>query len=219
MDTPMGNTKSFSNQNMILKPTSRDAVTQTQLSALLGTAATLNGILQSMVAVDGGNEMGGRNDGGVRAAVETSLANALHRIDILLDDSQRWGMEHQNALEEAIIGAHKSIQALNEVAVAPHTRFRPQLAQLTDGSWIAFLGDKDDLANALVGAGDSPKAALKAFDMVFNNEIPQHLMQWIKQDTENEKQTLDRNGTDTNTGDAGPENSSEGNSPEVGPER
>lgn len=176
----------------------RDNVTQMQLSSLLSTAATLNGILTSMLAFDAGEREGGKLDGGVRSSVENSILGVCNRIDEIISDSPRWTLEKQNALEDSLLATHKSIQRTNEIACAPHSRFHPRLASLPDGMWIAFLGNVDDLENALVGCGDSPQAAIKSFDMLFNGEIPAHLLHWITKPIKNdEQQTLDTNATGT----------------------
>lgn len=181
-----------------MKMIDRDSVTHSQLSALLGTLATMNGVL---AALDASEQEGGKTDGGVRMAVENTMVGVCDRIDSLVADTQRWTMEKRNELEATMIETHKSIQRANEMLIAPHARFKPKLAQLSDGSWIVFLGEITDLDHALLGAGESPRAAIKAFDMLFNGEIPPELMHWIKQRDSNEKPNLDTNATGTVSGD------------------
>jgi len=177
----------------------RDAVTHTQLSSLLGAAATMHGMFVSMTDTDGS----GITDGGARMAIETTLVEICNRIGDIIGDKQRWSLDSQNSLEASLIEAHVAIRRANEMAAAPHMRFKPKLAQLSDGMWIAFLGDINDLGNAILGLGENPAAAVKAFDMVFEGQVPEHLMKWIQEKQNNESQqnekNLDTGGIDSTT--------------------
>jgi lambda repressor-like predicted transcriptional regulator len=164
----------------------RDSITRAQLESLLSTAATMGGLLFQIQGLDEQN--GGILDGGAKSAVEATLINVCNRIDTLMEEKDRWSMVHQDTLEATLTKMYdqntqliaKQV-AIHEEALAPHSRYRPSLRKLPDGMWIAILGTVEDLENALIGIGDCPAKAIKAFDMLFEGHLPAHILEWMTQ--------------------------------------
>lgn len=168
--------------NKMVPIQSRDQVTQTQVGTVLSTIATMIPLLH----IRHSDDSAGRLDGGTLMAVETTLCNACDRLDKILTDESRWGIESHCRLENHLANLYhehaKTLklqqQQIYELA-KPHIRYSPQIGRLTDGTWIAFLGDIEDLNNAVVGVGGCPAQALEAFDEMFNGNVPSHLLAWM----------------------------------------
>jgi hypothetical protein len=166
--------------NKVIPIQSRDQVTQTQVGTVLSAIVTVLPLLNRHEAFN--NQM----DEGTVAVVEGTLINACDRLNKILNDDSRWGIEGQCRLENHLANFYhehtKTLklqqQQIYELA-KPHTRHNPQLGRLNDGTWIAFLGDIDDINNAIVGVGGCPAQALEAFDEMFNGRVPSHLQAWI----------------------------------------
>lgn len=200
--------------NKIVPIPSRDQVTQIQIGTVLSAIATMIPLMHIRLdEVDGG-----AMDGGTKAAVQVSLITACNRLDEILKDDSRWDMKEHNDLEKQLSNLYheharvlKMQQQQIEYLSRPHVRHSPQLGKTRDGSWIAVLGDIEDIDNSIVGIGESPAKALEAFDDMFNSGVPAHLLAWImlreealknnqtpptKQEYD-EKQTMDPNGPST----------------------
>lgn len=126
-------------------------------------------------------------DGGSAAAAQATFINTCDRLDKILADESRWSMEIQKSLEASlseVYEIHKKLLTEQREAIrtlnAPHSRFKPTLYALTDGNYAAILGDIKDLDNAIAAVGQSPAAALIAWDMIFRGEIPADLFNWLK---------------------------------------
>lgn len=120
-------------------------------------------------------------------AAENTFIKVMANFDAILDDSARWSLAKQQALEADFMKAHALNMAyLEEQAEfartmnAPHFRFKPQLLRLRDGRMLALLGSVDDLDNSIVGVGASAGEALKQFDETFNAGVPSDVMDWAK---------------------------------------
>jgi len=143
-------------------------------------------------------------DGGVKAAMESTIVRACSRLDSILDENPRWTISEspvekylstQSALAEAQM-------KLTQHAMKPHQRHKPALIKMSDGNWCAILGDVDDLENAVTGIGRTPQEALEAFDGMFTGQIPPALLDFlnaIKTKLENEP-NLDREGNSNTDG-------------------
>jgi hypothetical protein len=129
---------------------------------------------------------GGKNDGGARAAVETTLINICNRFDAIIADEPRWTLTNHGSLEDSFKQVYQQhARMLSEQANAyaeintPHARLKPSLLKLPDGSWVAFLGDLNDINNAVVGTGTCPANAVAAFDAMYSGEVPKELQEWL----------------------------------------
>lgn len=218
----------------------RDMINQVQVNSVLqifGAAASV--LIQSENLEE---DRGGKLDGGTKAAIESTLIRACARLDNLLEDEPRWTLEIGNSLEAKLSEIYtQNARMLSEQAnayaefSAPHTRLQPQLVHMSDGTWIAFCGDPSNLDNALVGAGNCPDNALKAFDALFKGEVPAHLAKWItdreasiaaggpplefkQQQQPNEKTTLDEKRPEHPPAPAGRRKQHPRNSKKAGPD-
>ena len=158
----------------------RDQITQMQVGTVLSTIATM------IPLINRHDSFNSQIDEGAMAVVEGTLINACHRLDTILMDDSRWNIEGICRLETHLANLyheHAKTLKLQQQQMydlqRPHIRHNPQLGRLTDGSWIAFLGDPNDLNNAVIGVGGCPAQALEAFDEMFNGRVPSHLQAWI----------------------------------------
>jgi len=126
-------------------------------------------------------------DGGVQSAAESAFIKCCAALETVLDDSTRWTLEVQNVVESQIKESlraqakyFESQTALTEMQRCPHYVYKPYLMPLIDGRFMAFLGDINDLENAIIGIGESPAEALFSFDEVFNKGvIPDSMVDWL----------------------------------------
>jgi hypothetical protein len=218
---------------------SRDQVTQVQIGTVLSSIATLVPFFQLIRYEDDEAFKNGALDGGTKAAVQTTLIKACSRLDKILDEDSRWSLDSIRTLETHLSGLYheqaklirlqqQQIYNLNR----PHMKHNPALGRLNDGSWIAFLGDLNDINNAVIGVGGSPAQALEAFDEMFNGNIPSHLTAWMAVREEalknglqpptkaeyDQKQTMDRAGSGDSTTHEGDGRDLRDNSENLGPD-
>jgi hypothetical protein len=213
----MGSSKTGKNEGVAPDPVQvlhRDLSTQSQLGILLTVSESMMKFLcienEPVPSGDGGRQV--QLNGESRIAAEATLIRACNRIDLILDDDKRWGLEFQTRLEALfeknteiardIADRQKKLiddtaakeRALMEAALeakTPHNLFRPSLSPLGDGNWIAYVGDPDHIEAAVIGSGPSPAAALKAFDLAFNGELSAEQQRLVEQ-VKNETNTLDK---------------------------
>lgn len=168
---------------------SREQVTNLQVSTLLSSLSTIlpyyrrNGGWKDD---DDDSPRVNRTDGGAAMAMENTIINIFDRLDEIMTDQTRWGMDSTNTLEKHLAMLYtehaKTLklqqQQLYELA-RPSNRHNPSMFRLRDGSWLAILGRIEDIDNAIVGVGGSPEQALEAFDEMFKGRIPSHLVAWM----------------------------------------
>lgn len=166
----------------------RDLSTQTQVQILLGIAQTMIGFLvnpdRESETIPGSHPAPGE----ARSSAEVTLINACNRLDTIIADPKRWGLDYQLSLEklfsetanraksvakkqqqlldEEIRKAEAQTRAAQEIH-SPHFRYKPVLFAMKDGSWTAFLGDEEHPEFGISGAGLSPAEALQDFDRAF----------------------------------------------------
>jgi hypothetical protein len=184
----------------------RDSVTNLQVSTLLNVVMTLTGVLLNPTRENDDPNWRDRKklDGGALAAAETTFINVCSRIDEILADKTRWNFEAQNQLESEIAKVYQQqrlalkaqTEATEEIS-SPHRQYNPKLVKLSDSSWIAILGDENNLDNAIVGVGYSPAEALAAFDGMFKGDLPDSVAHWLAEHeameiTEKQKQNEDK---------------------------
>lgn len=171
----------------------RDAATAQQVNTVLGilgmALSSLNSISRLKLDMDDNEESDEYKHvitGESRVAAETTFINSCERLDKILKDDSRWSMEHQDREErnrQAIVDSQLELQrqqtALAAEMTTPHFRYRPTVARATDGDWIAFIGDPNDLRNAIVGVGQKPQEAIDDFDKKFGEPMPSVVMQWL----------------------------------------
>lgn len=173
--------------------TSREAITQQQLTLLLHTAQTLTHCLngggpRSIFDPEGSLQKEGTSmDGGVKSALESTVIRALGCMDDIIGDKTRWSVEAHNEMEKRLqemmveqTNLAKAQEKLALMQLAPHSRYKPSLIKHVALGWVAFLGSMQDLDNSIFGTGPSPAAALADFDSQFNGEMPERLAQWLR---------------------------------------
>lgn len=218
----------------------RDLSTASQVNTILSVAGlTLSALGHFMQSPLEEPNPQNRLAGEARIAAESTFINACHTLDEILADKNRWNNSFQEKLEADYEQLHKQQQEFFETQQAasdeintPHFRYRPTLARLVSGAFCAFLGNADDLENAICGMGRTPQEALEMFDDVFlGAELDPEVMEWLNRRTlalengkptesypiKNEQEPLDT-GTDsaTNPPEAGGQ-SLPGDSPNSGP--
>lgn len=171
----------------------RDAATAQQVNTVLGilgmALSSLSSISRLQLDMEDNDEDDGYKHvitGESRIAAETTFVNACERLDKILQDESRWSMAHQDRIEkdrQDMVKAQMTLQhhqaALAAEMTSPHFRYRPTVARATDGDWIAFIGDPNDLRNAIVGVGQKPQEAIDDFDKKFGEPMPSVVMQWL----------------------------------------
>jgi hypothetical protein len=161
---------------------------------LLSVCGNLSGVLFSD-DVEHENIPGQRSiDGEAHLAATNTFIKACEKIDSILDDPKRWGIDFQLALEKQYNEVHVNQQENLKTQIAeseqrritaaaivlPHFRYRPALVRLEEGGWAAFLGDVNDLDSGILGLGDNPEAALASFDRAFVGEMTDEVKAWLK---------------------------------------
>lgn len=171
----------------------RDAATAQQINTLLSvfsvTATALASVTRLELDMENNDEdpdLVASITSEARTAVENTLIRCLGRIDKVLDDESRWSMKHQDRIEsdrqelvDAQLKLQKAQAALATEMTMPHFRYRPHVCRALDGDWVAFIGDPNDLNNAIVGAGKTPQAAIDDFDKKFGEPMPQLVTDWL----------------------------------------
>jgi hypothetical protein len=168
---------------------SRDSVNAMQIHTLLNIVGTLTPyILEPAREPENVPNSHKKIDGEAQMAAQVTFIKVCERLDKLVEENDRWTFNTQRTLEADLSNLYRHHTALiQEQIIAtktinlPHNRFRPTLYALKDGNYAAILGSLDDLDNAIAAVGDSPAAALHAWDMLFNGQLPPGLFDWFKQ--------------------------------------
>lgn len=211
----------------------RDLSTGQQINMLLSVCNTMLAALinpeREHETIPGKRALAGE----AHVAAENTFIKACDRLDSIINEKLRWGIGYQLRLEDQYNERHteqlnllKSQQRAEEqrrrsaeTVVAPHFRYRPSLLKLETGEWLAFLGNPENLDNAILGLGPNPEAALASFDSAFTGNIAPEIKKWLEQredDLENgnielraypqaneSTETLDRDENQTPEGPAG----------------
>lgn len=167
---------------------SRYIVTATQVHTLLNVAGMLMPYIlqphQELQNIPSSHKI----DGEAALAAQTTFINVCDRLDKIVADESRWSLDAQKTLEASAAEVYEHHKALlREQIIAtrtlssPHNRYRPTLYKLKDGTYAAILGDINDLENAITAVGDSPLAAMLAWDMIFEGKLDPKLFEWLQQ--------------------------------------
>lgn len=160
----------------------RESVSQHQLISLLSIVETLKSYLISEPpASDSPHRLPPELDGGAHDAAATTLIKACGRIDDLIDDKSRWGLENHDALCKTITslaGSQEKFlaeQTLSSQEIRrPSFQLRPTLF-IVEGRFVAVHGDPMTPGAYIVGQGPTPEAALIDFDAAFLRTPPEQL--------------------------------------------
>jgi hypothetical protein len=217
MDSQMGREKSEPVKGMNTEPLQvlhRDLSTHSQLNALLSVTNSMGQFLTALTGRSAEDWKGADDsfqpewEEGFIAA-ENTLIGACERIDSIIADDARWGLEYQTRLEalfeknseiarsvaekqkglmDEMLAKEKAMREAAEASLAPHLQFHPTLLALGDGTWVAYLGDPSQLSSGILGNGKSPAGALKSFDASFNGALNEDQTRLIERlINENEK--------------------------------
>lgn len=166
---------------------SRDAVTAFQVNVCLGIANSLGAFL-THPDVDPVNphKPGGSMDGGARASAEVTFTKACERLDAILEDKGRWGLEIQRLLELHMVKLANEqmlfLQAQTAVSLAlntPTNLHKPTIINAGGGYFVALLGDPEK--PACLGVGKSPEEACRDFDQSFTGQVTENQLQWLRE--------------------------------------
>ena len=168
---------------------------------------------------------GKRLPGEALIAAENTFIKAFARLDTILEDGSRWGSNFQDKLEadyhkayaENIAFLTAQRKSAEEIS-SPHARLNPQLAKLKSGDWVVMTGNDPGAADAIIGIGPTPDAAIQAFDDAFHGILSPYTEEWMKKHgiETNEIKPLDtNNGNATQDPPPGGEDG-QGNSPDAG---
>jgi len=173
----------------IPKPTlqPQENITQAQVTHLLNIfIPACNFLLADKMHDADSADVGGKNDGGARMAIENTVINVCSRLDTMLAEEPRWSLANHESLEDAfkqVYTQHARMLAEQANAYAeinsPHHNLKPTLVKIPEGSWVAFLGDLSHIEDAIVGVGSCPAHAIEAFDAMFAGEVPENLQAWL----------------------------------------
>jgi|SRR6185295_9539333 len=178
----------MSNQQSKVPFPQRDVVTYNQISNLIQVGSFA---VSSMIA---GNHAEPQKsielDGGCKSSAETLFIKVCDKLDDILNDTDRWTFDSQHTLEGKLekiydqqsVFIEEQTKAAREVNT-PHFSYRPILNRLpVTGEWLAYIGDLEDLDNAVVGIGKTPREALEAFDSLFTGDpMPDKLVEWLQE--------------------------------------
>lgn len=201
-------------ENNAVQVLHRDLSTQSQLGMLLSVSSHMMSFLSAEQKAETEGFQPGREEAHI--AAENTLMTACDRIDQIIKDDKRWGLEFQTRLEALFEKNTKIAQEVaekqkklieeatareglqKEAAIRegkPHVRFRPALFSMPDHTWVAYLGDPADLSSGIMGSGPSPAAALESFDLAFAGQLTQEQEQTIPLiQHEHKSLDLERNG-------------------------
>lgn len=156
----------------------RDAITSVQISTLLQVAGMMFNFITNPRQESGEMPKSSAVDGESQSAAQTTFFAVCDRLELLIKEDGRWGMDIQNNLEahlRAVYQLQAQNLALTNAAVKdtmrPSHRLQPELSKNADGLWQAVFGDINDLDSLIVGVGYCPASALEEFDKNFNGAL------------------------------------------------
>jgi len=165
---------------------SQEMVTGAQLANLLNVAGfmvrAMEGQAESMFEQGSVSAI----DGGAKMAAETTFVKVCQRIEEIIEDKWRWKTVERDALIVASLDMVRQnteflkIQAESAASVLrPSWRLNPALAKLAGGlGWAVVLGDIADPDNAIIGVGETPEDAYRAFDDLFAGKTNEKMKNW-----------------------------------------
>jgi len=123
-----------------------------------------------------------RLDGEAAIAASTTFIKACARIDALLEDGTRWGLDVHKKLQENLeknyAQQHEFLKAqtvASEALARPFFLMKPEFVQCSDGTFIAYVGDISIPGSGFMGVGVTPQAAAEDFDKAFTRHADEQL--------------------------------------------
>lgn len=171
------------NKNKLPFP-ARDIVTNNQLSSLIQIGSFALHSLRPQPSFDGTiTEL----EESCKTSAEALFLQTCNRLDDLLADTDRWSFKLQDSLEVELQRMYTAntkfleaqTKAANQINL-PSFVYKPSLVRVSDGEWLAHLGDLSDLDNSVVGIGATPEQAVQSFNAIFTGDpLPDHLVTWL----------------------------------------
>jgi len=178
----------------------RESVSQHQLVSLLQIVVQL----QPYIVRDAGFNLEPHHtppeiDGGAACAAATTFIKTCGRIDELLEDRSRWGLENHDTMSKAVLLlAEQQEKFLSEQILSakevrrPSFQLRPTLV-IVEGEFVAFYGDPLTPGGFIAGRGPTPAAALNDFDAAFLRTTPEQVQLIAEQSAEQPQPKKKRN--------------------------
>jgi hypothetical protein len=171
--------------NVVLLPPP-EAVTEQQvhtaLDVLLGLQAWMIPDKPTPGEFSAGLPSDFRLDGEAAIAASTTFIKACARIDALLDDGTRWGMDVHKKLQENLeknyAQQYEFLKAQTEASQAlarPFFLMKPEFVQCPDGTFVAYVGDLSIPGSGIMGVGITPQAASEDFDRAYTRYAAEQL--------------------------------------------
>lgn len=204
--------------NQVLSLPNRDVATQVQLGSLLSVVHALS---HSMAMLPHEREYNGEKGAPVLPealiAGENALIKTFEQIENIVSDKDRWNFDAQRTMEAKLAAAYEAIKrSHNEQIIALRKSLAPnkvegaRLGRLDDGSYICWVGQKDNFDKCIFGIGASPEEAQTMFDQMFRGEIPKELLNWARSKFNNITEFTDEHEQLDDDGNEYPENDESG---------
>ncbi len=168
----------------------KDSIVQRQVSTLLDIVSTLrHNVEETGAPIPNRPEL----DGGVKAAIDTTIIQACSRLDEMLKHKENWENDAQDEMMRAITRTHeaqqdflKSQKEAADLVKRPSFQMRPTLVS-TGNEFLAVYGDPRIAGQAIIGRGETPEAALQDFDLAFKRVPKDQLILQTEKKTKNRK--------------------------------
>lgn len=150
---------------------SMEQINRDQIYMLIGILQGISPYLIRMGhgPVDPGTEI----DKEAAISASTTAIAAFDKLTDILHDKKRWNTSTYDGLTETLRMLYYtqalSIQENNKIAahlVFPSSLLKPEISRQKDGTWLARYGKGP---NALMGRGNTPDEAVRAFNMAYYN--------------------------------------------------
>lgn len=171
--------------NVVLLPPPEVVTEQqihTALDVLIGLQAWMIPEVKTILDGAASTPSDFRLEGEAAIAASTTFIKACARIDALLEDNTRWGMDvHkklQDNLEKNYAQQHDFLKAQTEASQAlarPFFLMKPEFVQMPDGTFVAYVGDISIPGSGILGVGVTPQAAAEDFDKAFTRHADEQL--------------------------------------------
>lgn len=141
-------------------------------------------------------------DGGAQAAAVSAFSKLCDRIEQMLDEKKRWKVDDfHDKLQKSIMELHalqkEFLTAQRDSALQiqrPSFQFKPEIFSMSEGGYfLAFWGDIKRPGYAIIGRGETPRAALKDFDEAFDR-APAEQLTVIAEDLERNERKNQKGG-------------------------
>lgn len=180
-ENPIGEPKQTSTAPALISIASRDHATAQQVSVLLSVAHSMLSSMGQISQLENSEKLAE-----ARIAAETTFTNACERLDKMIAEAGRWDDAFMRRVEKSLQETHDANMATHiaqkkavEECTTPHFQYRPAVARLKSGNWIAYLGNLSNPESCITGVGPNPQAAIEAFDGMFKGIISPYMQAYL----------------------------------------